>query len=247
MSHKNFGIGGLFGINTDSPPTPIRFGILQEVTPEFSFSEKELRGQYQFPESVARTGAKISFKAKFAQIQGDVFNSLFFGASIASGELVPALDEAHSVPASPTYTVTVTQGATFDTDLGVFYSASGFPLTRVTSGPSTGEYSVDTATGIYTFAAGDAGVALKFNYLYTSSAGGKIITITNQLMATVPTFKAVLASTFENKNTVVVLNACKSTKLSLPMKNDDFTIADFDFSAQADASNEIGKISVTDF
>ena len=42
------------------------------------------------------------------------------------------------------------------------------------------------------------------------------------------------------------LNACVSSKLSLPFANAKFTIAEFDFQAIADASNNIGTISLSE-
>ena len=44
----------------------------------------------------------------------------------------------------------------------------------------------------------------------------------------------------------VKLNACVSSKLSLPFSNSKFTIAEFDFQAIADASNNIGTISLAE-
>ena len=243
-----FGIGGLFGITGDTPAQAVNFGILQEITPEFSFTEKELRGQRQFAEAVARTGGKISCKAKNAKIQIDVYAKLFFNLTPASGELLAAIEEAHDIPATPgPYTVTATHGADYDTDLGVLfeYATDDWrPMTRVTAGPTTGQYSVNTTTGVYTFAAADQGKSVKLSYLYTG-ASGETLTITNDLMDLVPTFKVVMSTKFQNKTVTWILNACSSSKLSFPMKSEDWMIPEFDFSAQADASGNIGKISIT--
>lgn len=70
--------------------------------------------------------------------------------------------ETHAVPATP-YEVTVTQAAAFSCDIGVSY-ANGTPLTPVPTSPAVGEYAVDIATGIYTFAAADTGQNLSFVY-----------------------------------------------------------------------------------
>ena len=68
--------------------------------------------------------------------------------------------ESHAVPVSP-YQVTVAQSASFSCDQAVKY-ASGTALTRVSSSPSAGQYSV--AAGVYTFATADVGQSLSFAY-----------------------------------------------------------------------------------
>jgi hypothetical protein len=40
------------------------------------------------------------------------------------------------------------------------------------------------------------------------------------------------------------LNNCVGSKISLPFKNEDFSVQEFDFMALADASNNIGTISL---
>lgn len=81
-----------------------------------------------------------------------------------SGGYGVSVAETHSVPANPgPYTVTVTNASTFSCNQSVAY-ASGTLLTQVTGTPATGQYSVDSSTGVYTFAAGDAGQSLDFVY-----------------------------------------------------------------------------------
>jgi hypothetical protein len=75
-----------------------------------------------------------------------------------------AVREAHTVPASGPYTVTATQAATFSCDQTVSYVSNGTVLTPVASSPTVGQYSLAPTTGIYTFAAADAGVALNVAY-----------------------------------------------------------------------------------
>jgi hypothetical protein len=70
-------------------------------------------------------------------------------------------DESHPIPATP-FQVVVTGAATFLRDRGV--TDAGVPLTRVASSPATGEYSVDSLTGTYTFAAADTGDTVLISY-----------------------------------------------------------------------------------
>ncbi len=246
MAVYSFGSGNLFGVCTDiANATPLKFGALQDVSIEFNFSLKELYGQFQFPLAVGRGTAKVQGKAKFAQINGLTFNSLFFGQGQSAGQLATAFNEGQAVPAATPFTVTVVNAASFATDLGVVYAASGLPLNKVASGPSQGQYALG-AGGVYSFSAGDAGAAILVSYTYSIAGAGNTMTIANQLLGTAPTFQANFTETFQGKQLTLQLNQCVAQKLSLATKLDDFTIPEFDFSAFADASANIGKIGLAE-
>ena len=246
MAQYSFGSGVLFGTRSDvANATPIRFGALQDVSIDFSFTLKELHGQYQFPLAVGRGAGKISGKAKFAQINGLTLNSLFFGQSLATGQTLTSLTEAQSVPAASPYTVTVANAATFAADLGAVYAATGLPLAKVASAPAQGQYSV-SAAGVYTFAAADASAAILISYTYAQASAGATMTIANQLLGTAPTFQANFYEVFNGKQVNLQLNQCVGEKLTLATKQEDFTIPEFDFMAFADAAGNIGKISVAE-
>lgn len=237
----NFASGALFGTRTDqSNPTPVRFGVLQDVQIDFAGTNKELYGQNQFPQDVARGPIKVTGKAKSAQIFSQYFD-LFFGDGVtpATGVAV-ALSEAHTVAST---TQTVTNAATFSSDLGVSYAATGIPLVRVApSSEVAGKYSVNTSTGVYTFASADE-VALLFSYEYGVTSGFNEILMVNQLMGSTPTFAIVLATTYKGNVMNIHLNQAISEKLSIPIKNQDYTILEFDFSAYADAAGNLGKLT----
>ena len=57
-------------------PTPMKFGTLQDVSLDISGDVKQLYGQKQFPEAVARGKCKITGKSKFAAINGKMLNDL---------------------------------------------------------------------------------------------------------------------------------------------------------------------------
>lgn len=77
-------------------------------------------------------------------------------------------NETHPVASSSPYIVTPTNAASWQSDLGVTYTASGTALTPVTGDPSTGQYTI--TDGIYYFASGDAGVSVKINYIKQADA-----------------------------------------------------------------------------
>src|SRR5438477_4585785 len=247
-----FGAGALWGNRTDVTGGgigPDQFGILQDVQIDFDWTTKELWGQFQFPVDIARGQGKITGKAKFARIFGAIFGDLFFGQTPAAGQLTVAENEAATVPATTPFTIAVANAASFADDLGVYYTNgnnAGGRFTRVTT-PAAGQYSVNTATGIYTFAAADANAALAISYLYNVNAAGKKLVLTNQFMGYTPTFKATFYTTKTTggaaSGLALVLNACTASKLSLPTKTDDYEIQEFDFSAFADATGTIGTLS----
>ena len=245
MPAYSFGSGTLVGVRTDiANATPSQFGVLQDVQIDFSATLKELMGQNQFAVAVARSAMKVTGKIKSAKIVASVYNDLFFGQTSATGAILQAVNEAGMIPGVSTYIVTVTNAATWATDLGVFYSATGLPFKKVASGPTVGQYSV--AAGVYTFAAADAGLAVLISYTYTATTGATKITIANQLQGVSPTFQMNLAETYNSKVLNFQLNACVANKLSFPLKNSDWTINDIEFQAFADASGNVGYLTTSE-
>lgn len=252
MQHA-FGSGLLYGIPlTDaagaaiSNPTPQRFGTLQEVSIDVSYDVKQLYGQNQFPVAIGRGKGKITGKAKFAQLNGALVNSLFFGQTLSSGILKVVNDTTGAViPGTPfQVTPTVPDSGTWETDLGVVNS-SGVGLTRVASSPATGQYSV--SAGVYTFAAADAGQTVFINYRYTaSSTSAKKMTITNQPLGYIPTFRVEFNANYGGKQLVISLPNAVSNKMSFATKLDDFMVPEFDFEGQADSSGNVMTIAMAE-
>jgi hypothetical protein len=246
-----FGTGALYGIpltdtngNAVSNPTPVQFGVLQEVAADLSFDEKTLYGAYQFPVAFGRGKGKFTFKAKAADLSYQALSSLFFGNTPTAGIRNVVDNFAATVPTTPfQVTITPPSSGTFATDLGVRYSSTGIALTRVASGPTLGQYSL--AGAVYTFAAADVGAALLISYEYTATSTTNFqIGVTNVLMGYAPSFQTQLHLPYNGKNMTLKLNNCVASKLSLPFKNEDFSVQEFDFMALADASNNIGTISL---
>src|SRR6266446_2127266 len=226
-----FGAGALWGNRTDVTGTgigPDQFGILQDVQIDFDWTTKELWGQFQFPVDIARGQGKIIGKAKFARIFGAIYGDLFFGQTPAAGQLTVSENEAATVPATTPYTVAVANASGYVDDLGVYYptgNTAGGRFTRVTTPSTAGQYSVNSATGIYTFAAADANAAVAVSYLYTIASAGRKLVLTNQFMGYTPTFKATFYTTKTTQGAAaglaLVLNACTASKLALPTKRSE--------------------------
>ncbi|MEX7543121.1 hypothetical protein AB0862_035890, partial [Acinetobacter baumannii] len=102
---------------------------------------------------------------------------------------------------------------TFVKDLGVT-DAKAIPLKRVASAPTTGQYSVDAATGTYTFAAADAGKTVFINFRYSAMvAGAKSITVSNLDMGYTPEFAVDLQRDYKGKFMHMNFFRCTSNKL----------------------------------
>lgn len=243
---RMFGAGTLIGKSSIANSTPVQFGILQDVSLDFAFTLKELHGSLQFPIDIGRGTAKITGKAKHGDIDADLWGSLFFDDApplLSGPQLLAAIGEAAAIPTTP-FTVTVTQAATFQFDQGVKYTVTGVRLQRVASGPVAGEYIVNEATGVYTFAAADVGLGVLISYTYTLASGGRKILITNNLLGDAPQFQVLFNGLRNGKQINVQLNRCISSKLSFATKLEDFMIPEFDFMAMADDSNNVGTISI---
>jgi hypothetical protein len=243
MKSIAFAAGVLWATPSGANQTPVQFGVLQDVSVDFSFTTKQLMGQYQFAVAVGRGAAKISGKAHFAQLNGAVINTLFFNQSQSVGQTMVAYNEAGSIPATP-FTVTVSNSATWDSDLGVTVVSTGAAMTRVASAPTTGQYSV--AAGAYLFAAADTSKAVLISYRYTSTTSGSKATIGNNLMGVSTTFQI---DFMQNNPTVsgdqvsLRLFSCLSSKLTWASKLEDFTVPEFDFEAFSNSSNQIGEFN----
>src|SRR5208282_2303169 len=88
-----FGAGALFAIpindalgnSLTANPSPVQFGILQDVTIDDSTEVKELYGANSYPVDVGRGKGKIMIKAKFASINALLFNSTYYGQTLVAG------------------------------------------------------------------------------------------------------------------------------------------------------------------
>lgn len=245
-----FGTGKLIAVpthdylgNAIANPTPVQLGVLQDVSLDLSVDIKTLHGSGKYPVAVGQGKGKTEIKAKYANLNGGVLGSLFMGKAPTAGIKAPVFDFAATVPSVSPYTITVVppSSGTFVQDMGVIDSTTGEAMTRVASAPTAGQYSV--AAGVYTFAAADASKAVFLNYEYSaSSTTGKVFTLSNDLMGYTPSFSVLLSQQYDGKTLVVKLNRAVSGKLNLPLKNDDFTMFDFEATAFADAANSLGYV-----
>lgn len=249
-----FGAGNLWATpitdvsgNLIATPTPVLLATLQEFSLDISYDRKELYGQYQFPLEVAAGKAKLSCKAKYANVGARALDVILFGQGVTAGEQTINFDVAGQlVPATPfAITITPPNAGTMTDDLGV-RDVNGIPLTRVTGTPASGQYVVSVATKTYTFSATDTGKRVYISYAYSTATGGFKQTVINQLMGQMPKFRADYFTTYGGKRMAITLLRCSSDKLGLASKLDDFLIPEMEFSAMADTSGNVFSWSMID-
>jgi hypothetical protein len=244
-----FGSGVLFGIpnagNLATNPTPYQLPVLQEVSIEFKADLKKLYGQLQFPIAKARGKIDVTGKGKIAAYDPNVFGQLYFGVATASGVNRPVFNEQHTSAAS-----VAPSNTTAATDLGVINQATGENMVAVTGTPAAGQYkftpysSTGPTNAAYVFSTADvsAGLIALISYVYPDATHGTSLTITNQLMGYAPQIQMLLYNDFNGKLLSLQLNSCVLGTISIPTKQEDYWIADFDFDASADVNGTIGII-----
>lgn len=244
----NFGVGTCIGKRTDiANAKPSFLGVLQDLEIDIAVTLKELTGQYKMPVDVAPSAMKVTGKAKFAKIQGASVNNLLLGQSEADNAGIDmAVAEAATLSGT---SYTAQHGAAFTEDLGVFY-ASGAQLQPVASAPAQGQYVPGAAgVGTYSFAAADNGASILLYYGYTATSLVQL-SLANQPMGTGPVFELQAKQDYfvagVEKKLILKLNACRASKWSLPFKNADYTIQDFEFTAFCDANNNWGTFAFSE-
>ena len=238
---KHFGSGTLYGIPATGDRTPRKFGILQEVNVEISTSSKEMKGQNLFAVDVARTGGKITFKAKAGEIDPAFYNAIFFGGDLSTGYETMVRGEAAAVPDDPgPFTVQAANVASWLADRGVIDAVTGRALTLTSNAnPGDGEYKV--AAGVYTFNAVQKKLGVKLDYTRQVLNAGHTLSFSNPLQGDAPEFILDLHGSYKGKNTTLRLFRCISNKLAMPFKNEDHTWPDFEGQAFANDAGDVFK------
>lgn len=168
-------------------------------------------------------------------IAGTNGNNVFTGAvGVGTTGVITVTTLAQSFTASPPVAGTAAAPAfgAFAADLGQFYAATGLPLIRVSGVPVSGQYSVNVGTGVYTFAAADAGLVIYNNFQYTVAANlGQRQIVQNVTMGFAPAFRCDITVQYLGKLTNFQLYKCIATKMGMGFKNEDFAVPEFDVSA----------------
>ena len=242
-----FGAGVMIGTqstdgsgNAVANPSPIQFGILQEVTPDETFELKKLYGQYKFPVAVGQGKGSMMLKAKLANINAELHNTVFYGLTLTNTYQAIYDDQTGtSIPTGEQITPTI--HGTALSDLGVVSSVNGVPYTRVATAPTSGQYGFSAGSGLYYFSPLDYGKKVFIDYAYGDATvtTGRLLTISNQPMGLQPVFAVDLQTRYLGKTIYAHYPQVVATKLSRSWKNDDFTIYDFEMEAFTDSSGNV--------
>ncbi len=226
--YNAFGPGLLCAKGLQTGSQPMVFGFLQDIQLKFTRKNDLLYGQNQWAGAVGAGTMSCSGTAKVGALSATIYN-LMFGVTPSTGTQSVAYGEAHNVPASTPFTVTVTNSATFLSDYGVVYTATGIPLQLVTGTPTTGQYSV--SAGVYTFAAADTGLAVQITYTWTNATAGSTLIVPNNLQGVQPVFSILAQRSWNGTGERQVLPNCVASGLTLPTAMSKFGISDFSFDA----------------
>ena len=229
-----FGSGAMFAFRTDiANATPIEFGNLQECSIEFSGKNVGLRGRNKVKIAIAQSEIDIKGKAKMASISSRLFSDLFFGMSLVTGQSSTATYELVTAAVG----ALVANHSTFICDYGMKNAINGLPLVKVASAPATGQYSVNSTTGAYTFNAADiaANLQVMVTYSYGVTGTGNQFALQNGPGGIQPVFQLQLHDGYNGatglKVSDLTLYACVSDKLNLPGKSTEFKVPELDFEA----------------
>lgn len=242
MDQYVFSAGDLFVKPAGNSPTPVHLGALQGVTLSVSFAERDAYGRNVFPIRALRGAGRLTGVARSAALSARIFNDILLGNSTgpSAGATRVQQDEAQTIASG---NVTATHAAAFLADLGVVKASNGAHYERVLSGPVARQYACNESSGLYTFNTSQNNTPVLLSYTWSDAANGSQVAIANRQQGLAPTFSVVLTATFQGQQTTLTLNACTSTKLTLPMQHEDFTISELDFAAMQDANGIIGSFN----
>lgn len=181
----NAGLGQFVFIPPGATATPIPIALASDVKIDIDYKTAEARGSWTFAVEKALTEGDIKGTCKNISIQGATLAAVLAGSTTSTGSVLGVQFEQGTIPGTP-FTITVANSATWVEDLGVLDFTANKWMTRVASGPITGQYSV--TAGAYLFATADTGHNVGINYDYTSATIGKTTTLNNQLIGTTTTF-----------------------------------------------------------
>jgi hypothetical protein len=231
--------------NPATNPTPQSPGVIQNVKFDLDAEIKTLFGTGEWAVDAAIGKRTIKGSFEFAQWTNAVVSQLFLGSdgTVTTGSVENALwpGEAHTVPASSTYTITVTNAA--DTplvDYGVTYAATGIALQKVASLSAAGQYMVNLTTGVYTFDSADASAAVLINYCWTIMTG-TTLTVGQTPMGNGPVLEMNVVMPYEQNQggaQSIIFNFpnVRLGKISAATKLDDYTMYTCEFQAFAGAA-----------
>ena len=161
---------------------------------------------------------KMAIKAKYAEIDGKILGSLFYGKTPNAGIKAAVFDFAASILLAAPYTITVPPNSgTFVADLAWSLLPPACSQ-RVASAPRPASTASPLAS-TPSHRPMQAGLALSYEYSATSTSARSSRSPTTSYYT--PSFTLLLQNGYDGKNLVMKLNRCVSGKPNILLKNDD--------------------------
>lgn len=237
----HFGLGQVALIPSGANPTPVPVALLTDVKLDVSLKEVAFNGNQQWPVEIALGEGDMKVTAKNANVNGGTLTALLGGATSAAGAVLGILAELVSAPGTTTFTAA--NGATYADDLGLLDLTANKWMTRVAAGPTTGQYTINTATGAYVIAAADQTHNFSLNYGYTSASIGRTTTLNNQLAGTTPLFALACYNAYSIGGSTRYMGwkfpAVVCPKLSWALNPTKYTEQDLSFSVRQDSASAL--------
>lgn len=178
------GIGAIYSLPSGANPTPIPLAISKSAEVSIKSERKPLRGQWMDPIDVFHGARDITLKFSNCDFRAATCQMALQGSTLTANSTKLVAVESSAVPTTP-FQITVSQSANFSEDGGVLNLTTGAWLSRVASGPATGQYSV--SAGVYTFNTAQSTNQVQITYTYTATTSGSQTLVQNNQLVGVST------------------------------------------------------------
>ena len=250
LAGLGFGAGFLYASpNTTSGnpapnPTPVPVGIVQNLKFTIAGDIKSLYGPNQYPVDTAVGKRSIKGSFEFGQISNSIMSQLYFADAITTGVVATVTDPATPIPATP-FQITVANATHFVADYGVVNAATGIPLVQHAT-PGAGQYSVNPATGVYTFSSADnvSGISVLITYSWTNSTSGNTMVAGNHSMGWGPILSLDVVFPYDAPTPGgmgFLFPNVRLGKIDVTTKLDDYSMFSTDFEAFAGVGTALGS------
>jgi hypothetical protein len=250
-----FGTANLFEM-TPGSTSWVRVRALVDVSADYKINMKDAYGEGTWPIASASGHGSITITGKHYTIDPQTLASAV-GGTVTTGTSPVALDELYTVPApSGPYTVALVNGTAAKLVPGTVYILAlvnnvAIPYAIVAAGSEVAgkSASVNNATGVVTFASGDAGVTFQASYRYTSTSGSRV-SVVNTFQNSQKTMQLVCtkrdASDADSATALQLYTyyAVRAGGMKITHADETYTQYERTYTAYADA---LGRVWDTDF
>jgi hypothetical protein len=235
---------------------PTNIGILNDASVDLKIDQKGVYGEGAYAVAMADGRRTIDISCKNYNLNLVDVGQDYNGTVTASADAA-VVGETGMVASATPYTATLANGMSFvpgSLQLTVYIvGANGkpYPVTYsiVAAGSEmAGSAASVSALGVITFAAGDAGLMYSATYEYTNTNGQSVL-LSQTYQDSTPSYQLKLykrdRSPIDNSVGYLIAEffAVRPASMSLPMKENDYANMDRKFSAFADPTGNVAKLT----